>query len=216
MRPCLLLLCLIVCCGCHPMEPPIHGSGTIKSEAREIGDFRRLGFGGAGKLVITAGAEQVSCTVRCDDNLLQYVTTEVVKDELRINLTRNIAPTEKLQFEISVPQLSHMQLAGSTSTDVRGLSQDTFDVTLAGSHELTCEGEANAVSLHGAGSCKVLGENLKTKSTTIKLAGSATANIDVSDELTIDIAGTGTVRYRGNPKIKQSIAGSGKVEKLTP
>lgn len=216
MRLLLILTSLLLISGCDLAGKSIPGSGTIKREAREVGDFEKIVFAGAATLAITAGAEQTSCEVQCDDNLLEHVSTEVVGKELRIYLTNaaRISPTKGLQIEISVPSLKDIELAGSTTTSITGLKESAFDASLAGSHELKCDGQAETVQFEAAGSCKILAEGLETKSTSIELAGSGSADVQASDKLDVEIAGSGTVRYRGEPAINKSVAGSGKIVKL--
>lgn len=207
---------LLLFTGCNFMSNSIPGSGTIKREVRQVGGFTKLAFAGLGTLTVTAGTEESTCAIQCDDNLLPYITTEVVDGQLQIHTSKghNIAPTERLQIEISVPNLASLELAGATITNVSGLKETSFDAELAGSNDLTLEGEVDTAHFEAAGSCKILAAELNTKTTSIELAGSGSADVHATENLSVEIAGAGTVRYRGEPKIKQSIAGSGKIDKL--
>ncbi len=164
---------------------------------------------------ITAGAEQGSCEIQCDDNLLELIKTEVVDGELQIELlgTSRISPTKGLQLEISAPNVTQLKLSGSTRSSIVGLDQAAFDVALAGSHNLDCAGQVESAQFESAGSCKILAAELKTKSTSIELAGSGTAEVHASDKLSVEIAGSGKVLYLGEPVCQPEHRGLGKDRK---
>lgn len=216
MRLVLILLSLAICGGCDVLSNSIPGSGVIKRESRQVGEFTKVSFAGGADLKIAAGAEEGSCELQCDENLLQHISTDVVNGELQIRMANGsrISPTKGLQIEISVPALAQLDLAGGTTTSIKGMKQSEFQVKLAGSHDLDCAGEVDSAQFEAAGACKILASQLKTKSTSIEMAGSGTAEVQASDTLTVEIAGSGTVRYLGNPAVKQSIAGAGKIEKM--
>ena len=207
---------LLMFAGCNFLAQSLPGSGTIKQETRQVGEFNKVSFGGAGDLKIVSGADQPACSIQCDDNLLSFISTEVVDKELRIHLNGSgkISPSKGLQVEISVPNLEAVKLAGGTTTTMTGLKPAVLDIDLAGSHDLQCEGQADKVQLKVAGACKVMAGKLQSKSTSINLSGSGSIEIQASETLDVKIAGSGTVRYIGEPAITQSIAGVGKIEKM--
>lgn len=149
MRALLILCSLWLCTGCNLLGKSIPGSGVIKRESRQVAEFSKVSFAaGSGDIQVIAGAEQAACEIECDDNLLQYVTTEVVGDELRIRLrdTSLILPTKGLKLAIQVPKLSGVELAGGTTTSISGLNNESIKVELAGSHDVSCEGQAERVN----------------------------------------------------------------------
>jgi hypothetical protein len=85
---------------------------------------------------------------------------------------------------------------------------------LAGSHDVSCEGQVERVDWAAAGACKILASKLQAKTVTIELAGSCSAEVEASEKLDVSIAGSGSVKYRGDAKVSQKIAGSGSIEKL--
>lgn len=216
MRSLLLFTLVFLGSGCNFLPQSLPGSGIIKQEARAVGDFNKVSFGGSADIKIVAGAAEPSCSIQCDDNLLSFISTEVVDKELRIRLngSSKISPTKGLQVEISLPDLDALNLAGDTTTSVTGLTPAMFDVHLSGSHDLQCEGLADKVHFAVAGTCNIKAAKLQSKSTSINLSGSGSVEIQASEKLDVKIAGSGTVRYVGEPAITQSIAGVGKIEKM--
>ncbi|OGO16907.1 MAG: hypothetical protein A2Z14_01960 [Chloroflexi bacterium RBG_16_48_8] len=56
----------------------IQGSRNIITEARDVGGFNRIELEGMGKVILTQGEEE-SLTIEADDNLMEYITTEVTR-----------------------------------------------------------------------------------------------------------------------------------------
>ena len=68
-------------------------------------------------------------------------------------------------------------------------------------------------SISGSGSIKAF--DLTTDVSTLKLSGSADAEITVNQKLDVRVSGSGDVRYKGNAAVSQSISGAGSVKKVS-
>jgi hypothetical protein len=86
-------------------------------------------------------------------------------------------------------------------------------VILGGSGNISVAGMAGQQEATIAGSGNYDGKQLKTKTSSVNIAGSGDANVDVSDKLSVLIAGSGSVRYTGDPMVTKNILGSGSVDK---
>ncbi|MEM9413616.1 MAG: DUF2807 domain-containing protein, partial [Planctomycetota bacterium] len=90
-------LAMISCCGCNianfVFEPGVAGSGVMMTEARAVGEFQKIKLSGSGSVIVQCGNEN-SLTVTADDNLLEWIQTEVRGDTLFITSTKNIRPTD--------------------------------------------------------------------------------------------------------------------------
>ncbi len=90
----------------------IKGSGTSKTEQRNVTGFNEIEAGGAVNLEVDVGKE-FSVTVEADDNLLQYIKTEVSGDTLKIYSEGKISPTAKFNVKISMPALEGLDVSGA-------------------------------------------------------------------------------------------------------
>ncbi|MBN1872859.1 MAG: DUF2807 domain-containing protein, partial [Anaerolineae bacterium] len=61
----------------------VEGSGNVIEETRDVRDFSRVRLAGFGRLHIERGDTE-SLRIKAEDNLLQYITTEVKDGELDI------------------------------------------------------------------------------------------------------------------------------------
>ena len=81
--PILLAGCLIESSSCDFVG--VRGSGVLKTEARTVGEFKRISSRGSADVAVKIGSP-ASVEVTADDNLVQYVTTEVKDGTLEIGM----------------------------------------------------------------------------------------------------------------------------------
>ena len=114
----------------------VAGSGNIVSESRAVTDFTRINLLGSGELIIVQG-DHYALEVETDDNLMEYIKTEVQGDTLEIGFTsaatgKNLRPTDSFVFTVSVRDLDEVELGGSGTISAVSLESDMLVVTLAG------------------------------------------------------------------------------------
>jgi hypothetical protein len=192
----------------------IKGSGKAVSESRAVSGFTGVSLKGTGQLLIdTNGTESLEITG--DDNLLPEITSEIKGGELVLGTKDNvnISPSKDIVYKLSAKSLDSIELAGSGEIDAKGINTDRLKVLLGGSGNISAAGMAERQEVTIAGSGNYRGENLKTKASTVSIAGSGDAGVDASDKLDVTVAGSGSVKYSGDPKVTQNIMGSGSVDK---
>lgn len=208
----LLAACVITVGGSSCSLTSIQGSGVEATQAREVPAFTKVHLSGSGDLRAAVGAPQQPLRVTCDDNLLQYVTTEVRGDTLHIGMQPGSYSFRRdLVVELSAPMLEAVSISGSGSAEVDGLSGEVFAATISGSGDVTARGsvERLSVSVSGSGSMALAG--LRARTAQVQVSGSGDVRVDVSEELAVQVSGSGDVRYSGNPRLLSNISGSGSV-----
>jgi hypothetical protein len=208
----LLAACVVTVGGSSCSMTSIQGSGIEATQAREVPSFTKVHLSGSGEVRAAVGASQQPLRVTCDDNLLQYVTTEVRGDTLHIGMQPGSYSFRRdLVVELSAPVLEAVSISGSGSADVDGVSGGTFVATISGSGDVTARGsvERLSVSVSGSGSMELAG--LRARTAQVQISGSGDVRIDVSEDLNVQVSGSGDVRYSGNPRVLSNISGSGSV-----
>jgi hypothetical protein len=216
----------------------IEGSGDITTETREVRGFERVGLSNMGVVVLTQG-ETEGLTVRADDNLMEYVITEVREGTLRIGLTQkaslgSLRPTEPIVFDVSVRDLSGlsvsgsgsievgrlvtdllaMSVSGSGSIDIGDLTADEMNTAISGSGQVSAAGEARVQTVSVSGSGRYRAQDLVTQDGDVGVSGTGLVALNVAERLDVRISGSGTVRYSGEPKVTEDISGSGSLERV--
>jgi hypothetical protein len=191
----------------------ITGSGVMKTETREVPDFKRISTAGSINVDATVGSPK-SVAVTVDDNLMQYVTTEVVDGTLKVGMkSGNYSPSKGFKVTVTTAELEKVSIAGSSDVDVKGLKGSEFAAHISGSGDIHATGHVDKLdaSISGSGDLKLA--DLESRDAKIKISGSGDARVNATETLDVHIAGSGDVRYRGQPKVTRSIAGSGNVSK---
>lgn len=118
---CSLVLACILSTGCSMGIP---GNGVLKTESRTVTEFEKVQGSGIGDIEIAFG-DETSVEVTTDENLLEYVSTEVVDGTLKLKTTENISTTEGLKFSIVVPKLTEATVSGVGDIRIDQVKGDT-------------------------------------------------------------------------------------------
>lgn len=214
----------------------VRGNGDIKTEERSITGFDGVKSHGSFDVYVSTNSNQ-AVKVEADDNLLQYIETEVRGGTLEIKTVRgfSLRPSATIKVYVSAPAYRSLSssgsgnifgeneilgdkgldvgIAGSGNIDV-DIKAERVSADIAGSGSITLDGEADAIRGSIAGSGDIKAGNLKTREAKVHIAGSGNANFHATEQLEVDIAGSGDVRYSGDAKVSSHIAGSGSVSKV--
>jgi hypothetical protein len=188
------------------------GSGTLRTETRDVSGFTAVDLTGVGDVLIEQGGTE-SLSIQAEDNLLPDLTSEVSDGTLHLGTRdgKNIAPTRAITYRVSVKNLSGLRLTGSGSETATGINASSIAIDLTGSGNITTKGTADAQTINISGSGTYSAGSLATKSSDAQISGSGDATLSVSDTLNVDISGSGSISYTGDPKVTQDISGSGKL-----
>ena len=210
----------------------VRPSGNTISEDRSVSDFSSISLSGTGDLLIEQGASE-SLTIETDDNLMQYITSDVRNGRLELGLKDGVRllGLNKIVYHLKVKDLTTIDISGLGKVVMDGVKTDTLNLKASGSgqfemkniqtkslsadasgfgiYNLTGTADTIVVSLSGSGSFD--GENLQSKSATVNINGAGSATVWTEDTLNVEISGGGLVRYFGSPEVTQSISGAGSI-----
>lgn len=191
----------------------IKGSGTSKTEQRSVTGFKEIEAGGAVNLEVDA-QKDFSVTVEADDNLLQYIKTEVSGNTLKIYSEGKISPTAKLNVKISMPELTGLDVSGASDAKVTNVKADSLELKASGASEIIIGGEARELKADASGASKINAENLKTQNADVDANGASAATVTATDQLNVQASGASKISYTGEPKnVKQDSSGASSINK---
>ena len=213
----------------------VEGSGNVIEESRDVHDFSEVRLTGFGRLHIERGDAE-SLRIEAEDNLMQYITTEVKDGELNIQWQKNVLATnrEPINFYLTVKELDTITVDGAGDIEAPGMRAETFtinangagnfdlsdldvdtlELTISGAGNVTATGEATAqtVEINGLGSYQA--RDLWSTTAKVKINAAGSATVRVSDELDAMINGAGSIHYYGNPTISQQVNGVGRISRI--
>lgn len=214
----------------------IKGSGNVVTQDREINNFTEIKSCCSMKVIATKGA---SCSVKVevDDNLQQYIETQVNGDRLVIKRTgnKNIDPTGRVTVYVTLPELSGLYASSSSDLIVKSpFSGDRLDVDVSSSAEIEVEFTGNRVNVEGSSSgtvrlsgradrtdvdvsssARINGQEFTSKELDAEASSSGKVRMKVTNEVDADVSSGGKVEYSGNPsKVHSDESSGGKVRKV--
>lgn len=190
----------------------VPGSGVCKTETRELDSFDKISLMETGTINVTFGPTQ-SVSVTTDDNLLQVIETTVENGELKIHPTISINPKIYPVFDIVLPELAAVEIAGSASVNVVNLDAESFDLELNGACAAIMSGTVQNLSVELNGACRAKLKQLESVDATVEINGTGSAEVFASQSIDASASGFATITCYGNPPdVKKEANGVSKVE----
>jgi len=210
------------------------GSGNIITEKRTLEPFSEIQLAGSHNLNYLIG-EDFTVEITADDNLMEFLTTDVDNGKLSINSKSGVSlsPSKKIQITVTAPEVSTFNLSGSGNIHIDNLVTENVSFQLSGSGNIRADIAAletqirvagsGSVSLKGqselsrftiAGSGNIRAADLSSRYLSVSISGSGSVDAHAEIELDANISGSGSIRYTGSPEVSQKISGSGKLRKV--
>lgn len=177
----------------------VSGSGVVASEKRDLSDFKGVDVGGTFQVEIVA-QKNFGVEVEADDNLLQYIKTEVKGETLEIKAERSFSTAKPIRVRISAPDIDDLEVSGAANVSLADLKNDSLNVDAGGASKIRVEGETASLTVDLGGASRLDAENLKSENADIDAGGASSASVFVSGDLKADLSGASRVTYEGNPK----------------
>lgn len=191
----------------------VQGSGTSKTETRNVSGFTKIEASGAINVEVAA-QKDFSVTVQADDNLLTNIKTEVSGDTLKIYSEDRISPKTRINVSVSMPQIEGLDVSGASSGTVAGVNADSLELKASGASKIKIEGTAKELNADASGASTVDAEGLKVENADVGASGASKATVAATNDLKVDASGASKISYVGEPKnIKQNSSGASSVTK---
>ena len=103
----------------------IVGNGNVVSQKRDLNRFSNIDVSNGVDLYLTQG-DELSVIVKTDENIQNYVKTEVVANTLQISVTANIRKVKTMRVYVTLDSLK--VLLASDGSDIK--SQTVFNIEM--------------------------------------------------------------------------------------
>ena len=177
----------------------VRGSGTAKTEQRNVSGFSKVDAGGALNIEV-AVQKDFSVVIEADDNLLQYIKTEVSGDTLKIYTEGKISTQKKASVKISMPEITGLDVSGASTAVVSNVKADALELNASGASKITIGGEAKELAADASGASGIDAEGLKVENADVEASGASSATVSPANELKADASGASSIYYMGEPK----------------
>jgi len=230
-----LLPLFIVIFALSACNAVIRGSGDLVTETRQVSNFDSIDLSGSGEVIITQGGSE-TLSIETDDNVMEFVNTEVEDGTLKLGFkpgVKLISPSQ-LTFYVEVIDLQGLAVSGSGDIKSEMLETDRLDANvsgsggvritdlsagevkarISGSGEVNLDGNASFQDVEISGSGKYLAGDVCSASVEVSVSGSGEATVCATESLDANVNGSGTVDYYGKPSVNSSSSGSGSINSL--
>jgi len=188
------------------------GSGNLITEERDVDNFTKIETRGSADIFITVGEEK-KVTVRFDDNLIDFIITEVSRGTLEIHTEGSYSSRKGCTIEISIPSLEAVSASGSGDIEIERLEAETFDYRQSGSGDFRAEGKVGELEIKVSGSGDVDAGELMADGVVVTVRGSGDVQVHARRTLEAHTSGSGDITADGEVEEAEiETSGSGNID----
>lgn len=199
----------------HFVSPnTIIGSGKLVSQLRPTASFHAVRLDGIGKVIITQAASE-NVRVEADDNIIDFITAEVLNGTLRIGIKEASYDRVTVNVQISMKEIDAAILEGAGEfINENPLRCGRLLLMINGSGSINFSGSTDELTVLVGGMGEVRCSKLVAMKCSVRISGMGNCELNVSRELDALVTGTGQIIYEGEPPvIRKSVTGMGSISK---
>jgi hypothetical protein len=206
-------------CADGQIRKTVHGDGNVVTKERKAEYFSGIKVSTGIDVYLRQGDNE-SISVEADENLHEYILTEVRDDVLNVYTEANIRDAERKRVYVTMKEVKSVRT--TSAGDVNGetpVKTDKLELTtssagniklevyakeielnISSAGDITLEGVADVLNgdLSSAGDLNAY--DLKVREADISVSSAGNADINVSEKITARASSAGDINYRGNPK----------------
>lgn len=206
----------------------ISGNGNVESEIREVEDFHGIEAASGLRVFVKFGEMSNELEIVADENLHEYIKTEVENGILKIKSRRNIRRAASKEVFVKAGEIDVLQV--SSAADIIGenlLYTGKISINVSSAGELDVEIQADEVDLQvsSSGSATLKGDtrqliadvssagnlnafDLIAEHVDVNASSAADAKVHASRSIRADASSAGNVKYKGNPESRNTSSSS--------
>jgi hypothetical protein len=193
-----ILACEVTFTGISGATKTIRGSGEMIEESRSVGGISDVELAMQGNLSIELGSTE-SLRVEAEDNLLEYIQTEVSAGRLVIETQSgiNLRNTEPINYFLTVTGLDSIRISSSGDIQAPDLQAERFSITISSSGNLTMgDLDCTSLSVESSSSGILTMGTLTAETIDVRISSSGNVEIDEGQVQQQDITITSSGEYR--------------------
>jgi hypothetical protein len=209
----------ITICSDGQIRRTVYGNNHVIKKEREAGKFIGLRVSSGIDAYLKQGDNE-SIAVEADENLHEYIITEIRDGVLHIYTEANIREAEMKRVYVTMKEISslkttsagdiigetpvktdNLELSASSAGDIKlEVHVKEIKADISSSGDVTLNGETDILNadLSSAGDLNAYGLSVREADVSASSAGDA--DISVSERLKARASSAGDINYRGNPK----------------
>lgn len=215
-----LVLCISIS-GCidGQIRKTVYGNKNVVKKERSTEAFTGIEVGSNIDVFLSQG-DKISVEVEADENLHEYIKTEVKNGILNVYTDVNIREAEKKRVNVTMKDITSLRctsagdLLGITPVKAENLRilcssagdirleayAKTVDLDISSSGDLSLTGEADKLNADLSSAGDLNAYEFKVKEADVSVSSAGDADIYVTESLRAEASSAGDVNYKGDPK----------------
>ena len=197
----------------------IHGNHNVAKSERNVGPFTGIKVSSGVDVYLKQGDNE-TITVEADENLHEYIITEVKGGVLHVYTEANIRDAEKERVYVTMKEIKSvetssagdvvgesavrsekLELSASSAGDINlEIYAKEVEADLSSSGDMTLRGETDNLKADLSSAGDLNAYDLKAREADISVSSAGDADINVSERITARASSAGDIRYMGDPK----------------
>ncbi len=225
----------VLVCFLLPQTLPaqgVEGDGNVTKKSRQVDNFNAVSVSSGIDLYLTQG-NAVSLEVETDQNIHEYIITEVKNGVLKIYVDGSIRSVKEMNVYLTFREIDAITASGGSDVEASGtINQDKLTIECSGGSDLKIDlkvddlelsasggsdaditGEARVFHATSSGGSDLEAMGLKTAECTLESSGGSDAHVYVTETLKVVASGASDVYYKGDAVVDASVSGSSDLHK---
>ena len=226
----------LILSSCHfNISTGENGNGKVVTEERNVTeDFNEV-RGSAGLDVYLTQGDENKIVVEADENLLQYIETDIEDGKLHVTTSENIGHSKAKKVYVTYKELNKIE--ASSGADVIGNSvikseflslksssgadlkvdvfaKDIIAKTSSGA-DMEVSGKATSLNADASSGSEIKAKELLVINCNAEASSGAEVTVNVKEQLETHVSSGGDINYYGNPvSVNSNKSHSGSVHKM--
>jgi hypothetical protein len=197
----------------------VTGNGKVVTRERKTDSFTGVKVSSGIDVYLKQGNNE-TVSVEADENLHEYILTEVRNGVLNVYSEYNIRDAERKRVYVTMKEVNSvrtssagdvygestinsdkLELSASSAGDIKlDVKARVIDIDISSSGDITLTGDTDKLraDLSSAGDLKAY--DLKAREADVSVSSAGDADINVSDRITARASSAGDINYKGDPK----------------
>jgi anti-sigma28 factor (negative regulator of flagellin synthesis) len=215
----MVLLLGITACADGQFRKTVYGNKNVEKKERTAGSFTGVKVSTGIDVYLTQG-EKESIIVEADENLHEFIKTEINNGTLNIYSDANIRSAEMKRVYVTMKEINsvnatsagdvigetpvkteNLKLSASSAGDIKlEVYAKNIDGNVSSSGDLKLSGEADMLDIDLSSAGDMNAYNLKVREARVSVSSAGDADIYVTEKLIAHASSAGDINYRGDPK----------------
>jgi hypothetical protein len=197
----------------------VEGHGHVVTKERKIDSFTGLKVSSGIDVYLKQG-NNVTVTVEADENLHEYILTEVRGGVLNVYSEYNIRSADKKRVYVTMKEVNsvkttsagdvygenpinsdELELSASSAGNIKlEVNAKKVDLDISSSGDITLTGETDKLRADLSSAGDLNAYDLKSREADISVSSAGDADVNVSERITARASSAGDVNFKGDPK----------------